>query len=265
MTEKSLFARLRDLLERTNAEEYPEICAVLRESMDDSDDAYEVALRLHDADATKRLPDGVARFLLETYAAETEKGNADAACNLGALYYTGRAGEQSYAKAIHYYKIAADGGCRQAQENLGYCYYYGRDTAVDYEQAFRYFALGAFRGEICPLYKIGDMYRNGYFVARDERQAFVLYRRCEERMMETDDLRAEVMLRLGDCFFEGIGTERNDRAALYYYQQAERLFYDRVTDGEYLLRASYEKSISRQSELRRRLAEALPDFDWTDQ
>lgn len=262
MTEKTLAQRLRTMAESLREEEYPEICAVLTKS-DEETDAYAVAGWLHNADGAKLLPRCVAEFLLETYSAELESGNTDAACDLGSLYYTGRAGEQSYAKAIHYYKIAADGGCAQAQENLGYCYYYGRDTAVDYAQAFHYFALGAFRGEVCSLYKIGDMYRYGYFVARDELEAFALYRRCEERMAETKQLRAEVMLRLADCFFEGVGTERNDRAALYYYQQAERLFYDRVAEGEFLLKSSYEKCIERQNECRRRLEDAMPSFDWT--
>ncbi len=270
MTEKQTFEMLSNILNTIDENEYPEICSTIFANIDELSkevylDAYFIAQELFDADATKQFPKCVSDFLLKVYEEEIEMGNADAACNLGALYYSGRIGEQSYSKAIEYYTIAANGGCRQAQENLGYCYYYGRDTKIDYEKAFHYFALGAFDGQICSLYKIGDMYRNGYYVKKNELEAFRIYNRCLELMPDeaVAFVGADVMMRIADCHFEGIGTEVDYEAALEHYQKAEQLFYSRLQNGDFLIRGCYEKVIARQDEARKKMKEALPSYEWT--
>lgn len=271
MTDKQAYEMLVNILNTTCEEDHPEIHAIISAYIDkETEEIYSepfvIAEELHEADATKQLPECVADFLLKVYEEELAKGNADAACDIGSLYYTRRAGEQSYAKALKYYTIAADGGCRQAQENLGYCYYYGRATEVDYEKAFHFFALGAFDGHICSLYKIGDMYRNGYYVKKNELEAYRIYKHCLDIM--TDEAiplaGADVMMRLADCYFEGIGTEADYEFALDYYQKAERLFYDRLKNGDYLIKRNYEKVIARQEEARKKMKEELPSYEWAD-
>lgn len=270
MTEKELFTLLRDMLEKIDEDEYPEICEVISENLDYDDEdvfcgEFEIVQQLSDADNTKQIPECVAKFMCSVYEKEIEQGNAGAACDIGALYYTGRIGEQSFEKAVKYYKISADGGCRQAQENLGYCYYYGRDVEVDYKKAFHYFALGAFDGHICSLYKIGDMYRNGYYVKKNTSEAFSIYKRCYELLCEGNIpfVGADVMMRMGDCYFQGIGTDVDYKAALEFYQNAENLFYERLERGDYLIKGCYEKVIRRQGEARQKLNESLPQYNWT--
>lgn len=270
MTEKQAFERLKKILESIHEDEYPQIYSLIDASVDLAseelyEDAFEIAQELHEADGTKQLPKCVSDFLMRVYEDELADGNPDAACNIGSLYYTGRAGEQSYAKALKYYTIAADGGCRQAQENLGYCYYYGRNTAVDYEKAFHFFALGAFDGHIRSLYKIGDMYRNGYYVKKNACEAFCIYKRCLETLHEDamELAGADVMMRIADCYFEGIGTNVKYETALEYYQHAERLFYSRLQNGDFLIKSCYEKVIARQEEIRKKLKAALPVYEWT--
>lgn len=271
MTDKQAYEILSKILDTISEEEYPEIYSTIFAYIDEdaeglSTDPFVIASELHEADATKQLPKCVAEFLMEVYEGEYAEGNANAACDIGSLYYTGRAGEQNYAKALKYYTLAADGGCRQAQENLGYCYYYGRDTEVDYEKAFHYFALGAFDGYICSLYKIGDMYRNGYYVKKNELEAYRIYRHCLDIM--TDEamslVGADVMMRLADCYFEGIGTEVEYEFALDYYQKAERLFYKRLQEGDFLIKGNYKKVIDRQEEARQKMKEELPSYEWTE-
>lgn len=271
MTDKQAYKMLRNILNSINEDEYPEICSTIFAHIDeDSEEIYSepyfIAQELHEADSAKQLPPCVSEFLMKVYQEEMEDGNANAACDIGSLYYTGRAGEQSFAKALKYYTIAAEGGCRQAQENLGYCYYYGRDTDVDYEKAFHYFALGAFDGHIRSLYKIGDMYRNGHYVKKNEPEAYRIYKRCLETMTEEAMplVGADVMMRIADCYFEGIGTEIEYEFALEYYQKAERLFYNRMQDGDFMIKGCYEKVISRQEEARKKMRENLPDYEWTE-
>ena len=224
MTDERLYDVLSDMLEQISREDYPEIYDIIEESIDVEnkevlDEPMEIAGKLHGADGAKQLPDCVVDFLLEVYTDEMEQSNADAACDLGSLYYTGRGGEQSYAKAVKYYTIGAKGGSRQAQENLGYCYYYGRDIPVDYEKAFHYFALGAFDGHLRSLYKIGDMYRYGYYVEKNEQEAFCIYLSCIQNMTKEAEplVGADVLMRMGDCYFEGIGTEKDDGMAMLSY------------------------------------------------
>lgn len=270
MTDEQAYEMLSDILGTINEDDYPMIYSTILANIDEDEqelyaEVYDIAQQLHESDETKQLPQCVAGFILKVYEQDLAKGNSDAACNIGSLYYTGRCGVQSYRKALEYYTIAADGGCRQAQENLGYCYYYGRDTQVDYEKAFHYFALGAFDGHIRSLYKIGDMYRNGYYVNKNEKEAFIIYCRCLRTMTEIDKLYvgADVMMRIADCYFEGSGTKVDYGEALKYYQKAEDLFYKRLQDGDFLIRGCYEKVIACQNEVRQKMKEKLPDYKWT--
>lgn len=250
---------------------YPEICQVIVKVIDfDEQIVYEnpmdIALRLHDADAILPFPESVFEFLLEVYEEEILLENPDAALNLGSLYYTGRAGQQDFIKALEYYTIASDWGSQQAQENLGYCYYYGRGIDIDYKKAFHYFAPGTFEGIITSLYKIGDMYRNGYYVNRNEDEAFRIYHRCYETL--TDELLyfagADVMMRMADCYFYGIGTNIDDRNALYFYQQAERFYLDQLENGDYFVKDLFEKAIKRQADVREKIIKKLPTFEWIE-
>lgn len=268
MTDDRAFELLIKILNEESEEKYPELCAYIAAITDDDvefNDPVYIADVIQECDKSEQLPPSACLFLLEAYGDAIRDGNADAACNLGALYYTGRCGEQSYAKALMYYDIAAKGGCRQAQENLGYCYYYGRDTEVDYEKAFHYFALGAFDGHLRSLYKIGDMYLRGQYVEKNSAEAFCIYSRCAETMTEESIplVGADVMMRLGDCYFEGLGTDPDYLLALKHYQRAEQLFFDRLMEGDFLIRDGYERVILKQEEVRAKITEMLPSYDWT--
>lgn len=253
MTVEQATRQLRKALNTITPEEYPELCDYLSSTLEEGPeniytDPYPIAQRMHNLDSARQLPQAVADFIIAAYSQAVAAGNADAACDLGSLYYTGRAGEQDYAKAVHYYEIAARGGCGQARENLGYCYYYGRSVEVDYEKAFHYFALGAFTGHLCSLYKIGDMYRYGCYVEKNAEEAFQIYCHCYERL--TPEMLplvgADILMRLGDCYFEGIGTRPDHVLALAYYQKATKLFEERLAQGDVLIRGNYEKVIARQ-------------------
>lgn len=261
---------LMNILEEVDQEEYPETIEVVEGSVFPDgdlllDEPYEIARGLMEADSTKEMPHEVGDYLAETLLGEISDNNPDAATDLGSLYYTGRIGVQDYTAAIRYYTIAAEQGEPQAQENLGYCYYYGRNVETDYEKAFHYFALGAFAGRTASLYKIGDMYRNGYFVDKNEREAFTIYERCFMNLND-DNIEffgADIMLRMGDCLYEGIGVAPDYTAALSFYQRAEVMFFKRLQAGDFMIRRNYEKAIRRQGEVREKMKGDIPEFEWT--
>ena len=265
-----LYDLLMTIIEEVDEDEYPESFDIIDGSMIPEggivlEEPYEIAGMLMGADRTMEMPPQIADLMAEVLIAEINDGNYGAATDLGSLYYTGRIGVQDYAQAMRYYQIAADQGEPVAQENLGYCYYYGRNGEKDYERAYYYFSLGAFAGLPGSLYKIGDMFRYGYYVDSNPREAFNIYTRCLNEL-DDDSIRqvgADIMLRMADCLFEGIGTEPDAAQALFFYQRAEQMFFDRIRNGDFMVKKNYQKAIERQKEARERAQQNMPDYDWT--
>ncbi|MDO5122026.1 MAG: tetratricopeptide repeat protein [Erysipelotrichaceae bacterium] len=193
------------------------------------------------------MPPMVRELVEGIYLQGIRKGNGMAACNLGALYYTGQIGEQSYQKAMELYEFAADTGDVQAIENLGYCYYYGRNCEVDYQKAYNCFAKGAFQGRIISLYKIGDMYKNGYYLTEDPAAAFNIYSRCID-MINADpesnkNSAADVYVRYAECYLYGIGCDLDTLKALFWAQRAEYEFRVKEDAGEPFAREGIEWAV----------------------
>lgn len=270
MTIEKITEKVKSFIETIDKEEYPELHGYFTSVVEENiwqDTAYGVSSVIFNCDKTKSLPKCVADLLVEIYTDEIEENDHNAMCDFGALYYTGRIGEQSYEKAVHYYEMSAKLGNRQAQENLGYCYYYGRVGAVDFEKAYHQFIKGALDNRLVSLYKIGDMYKNGYYVEKDENEAFCIYLRCLEGLTEdnTPILGADVHIRVADCYYYGIGVKQRLERALTHYQFAERLYWDRLQEGDFLIKKQFERSIEMQDRVRAAMRETIPNFKWTNQ
>ena len=268
MKKQYLYTKLSNILDTIDKFEYPEIASIIEFNISKDGkvfkDAFDIASRLYDADNTKILPKDVADLLMEICLEEIEKENASAMTVLGSLYYTGRCGELNFEKAVHYYTMADQLGERQATENLGYCYYYGLSGEIDYKKAYHYFVKGALDGHLNSLYKVGDMYRNGYYVEKDERQAFYIYNHCYNQMTDicSQTVGADVSMRMGDVYYYGIGTEPNLPLALKFYQESEQFYYIKINNGVYYAKKRLEVVIQKQSEIRTRLMNELPGFEW---
>ena len=273
--------KTKKILDNLNTEMYPETADYLQGLIDDYSDedmiddmfddeqketSHDIAIDLCDLDKGVDWTPELIEFITELLMHEIDKGNAAAMNDLGIQYYDGNRGfEQSFEKAMKYYKMAAYNGDRPAQENRGYCYYYGRDGEVNYEKAFNYFALGAFDGHLISLYKIGDMYYNGYYVEQNYKEAFFIYMRCLEMMTEEAERKVAgpVYLRLGKMFLNGQGTEKNLKSALACFQKAEFYLCAMVIeDGDYMYKKSLYGAIEGQQKVREELAEMIPEKDW---
>lgn len=259
--------RVKEILETIDKEKYPQTFNTL--------DAYMVAwydnlwdfwANIMESDKKYPLEPNVAKLIEEILLDEIKVNNHNAMCDLGALYYNGRLnGVKNYEKAVYYYEMAAKFGNRQAQENLGYCYYHGRLGTPDYKKAYHYFVKGALDSHMVSLYKIGDMYKNGLYVEKDEKEAYFIYKHCSEMLDEFQerDFGADIYIRLADCYCNGVGTEKNLILALEFYQKAERFYYPRILDGDYLYEKQYERSITMQQVVREELKKEIPNFSWT--
>lgn len=267
---KWIYDRMRDLVNVLDPSVYPETAEYLKGLLEDQDDymedAFDIASALCMCDKPTVWIQEEIRYITDLYMYEIEKENADAMNDLGAQYYDGNRGfEQSFEKAVKYYKMAAERGERQAQENLGYCYYYGRDGEPDYEKAFNYFAMGAFDGHLVSLYKIGDMYYNGYYVEKNMKEAYAIYMRCLDTMTEFAErfVAGPVNLRLGRMYLNGYGTEKDLKSALICFQKAEGYLYSMVVeDGNYMYKKSLNDAIKGQEMARAELMKEMPERDW---
>ena len=267
-----LMERMKKVLESIEEDErYQKSCRVLKYYLSGYEKRELNELRewvsddLHDVDGAYPMHPDVAALIVDIYRDRVDDEDADAMCNLGALYYTGRAGKQDYEKAVFYYDMADKAGNRMATENMGYIYYYGRTGEKDYEKAFQYFVKAALGGSTRSLYKVGDFYRNGYYVEKDPREAFRIYQECTERMEEYEDLEIapDVYMRMGDCLYDGTGVEKDLIGALRFMGLAETLFYSRLKEGDFYQKANLEHVLKVEEEIRKKIQnEELPDLSW---
>ena len=225
---------------------------------------YDVAFRLHECDKDKAIPKSVKEFLMTVYQLGIDDGHPGCMNNMGVLYYTGRCGMQDYKKARKYYEMAVKTGYPLPAENLGYIYYYGFGTEVNYELAYRYFSMAALQGYIEATYKVGDMFRYGYYVDKSEMAAFDLYKKAYDLYTNTDDFDrgGNVIKRMGDAFYEGIGTEPDPVTALMFYQRAEQLFYQQIMKGDPFVQKDLDYVKKVQPKLRKMIEKQLPPMNW---
>lgn len=235
------------------------------------EDACDAVYQCANADSTQKLTPEVARLAEYVLPLGEFYGNSNAVNDLGAWYYDGRLG-QDFAKAKYYYKLAEKMGNGYSAENLGYIYYYGRCGEVDYEKAFRQFSKGAVTfNRAISFYKLGDMYKNGYYVEKDPTAAFRCFENARklidngEHANRYDNCAADIYFRLGEASLKGIGTRVDVAKAMEYLQTAERAFYVRLANGEYMLKKVLRRTLELEEEARKILVSRIPDFEWAAQ
>jgi TPR repeat protein len=185
-------------------------------------------------------PDWLERAV-DYYERSAEQGNADAMLDLGAMYLMGRGVAGDKGKAFYWYNKAAGLLHPKAFRCLGYWVGVPISTGyldpampnVDYMAAFGYFLKGALLDEQNSLYEIGDMYFSGKYVEADQDFAFSLYKESYGIIEYIeDDCFADVCIRLGECYYRGIGCEQDTDAARGYLDDAVRGYELRIKRGE---------------------------------
>lgn len=123
---------------------------------------------------------------------------------------------------------------------LGYLCFYGRHTGErNYEEARRWFEKGADLCVIESTYKLADMLMKGLGGDSDPRRAGryydFLYDFCRNQFESgiEEGKFADVALRMGRMYHEGIAVEKNDLEALGYLLEAQFALNRRKRFGEY--------------------------------
>lgn len=111
-----------------------------------------------------------------------EYKDSDYLLNKGAELYK----EDTYYKAVEYFRLAASMGNDQAISNLGYCYLYGRDVEQNAELALFYFNLAAKKKNVDALYKLGDIHDSNKWGLENKDLAIYYYQKAMSYIFNYD-------------------------------------------------------------------------------
>ena len=115
------------------------------------------------------------------YRKAAEQGDAVAQFNLCYCYYNGLGVPQSYSDAVKWCRKAAEQGNAAAQCNLGYCYYKGTGVPQSYSDAVKWYRKAAEQGNAYAQFWLGNCYYNGQGVPESYSEAVKWYRKAAEQ------------------------------------------------------------------------------------
>ena len=134
---------------------------------------------------------------------------------------------------------------------LGYIYYYGRcnDGEPQYDEAFKWFAVGAAGGIYESRYKLSDMFREGNGCVKDtEIAAHIVWDLYNDNLEYfrhgiANTKFADIALRMGHLYRDGIDCVENPRQAYSHYLMAKTAIRMRRMAGDWYGDASVEHKI----------------------
>jgi TPR repeat protein len=128
---------------------------------------------------------------LARLTAAAERGDGDAACELGDRYREGRGGVRHSPKnAFRWYARSALAGDPQGQNNLGACFEHGLGCAQSYTRAIGWYRKASAQGEAYASSNLGYCYLRGHGVPADRGAATAWF----EKALEQGDERAAEMV-----------------------------------------------------------------------
>ena len=168
---------------------------------------------------------------------EIQMKDDEALATIGEAYYRGIGGiKRDFKQAFRFYQKAANLGNVPALRRLGSCYELGRGTGRDMEAALTCYETASEKGDAFATLKLGDFYRDGLkmLVTCDRLKAADYYFAALQQAKQNFDVwnAPEVYLRVGECLYNGTGTERDVEAAYEFYVAAADLFLERLDSGD---------------------------------
>jgi TPR repeat protein len=107
-------------------------------------------------------------------------GDAQAQYFLGHLYAKGEGVARDPARALHWFRAAAEQGEPYGQFALGHVYEHGLGVAPDLRAAVRWYRAAADQGNQAARNNLGLMFEQGRGVTRDYVRAYAWYTRAAE-------------------------------------------------------------------------------------
>ena len=129
-------------------------------------------------------PDGTSRAIaksLHALQARAEAGNAQSQYELGMAFLSGKLGGSNVnAKAVKWFRKAAEQNQTEAQIYLGICYAAGLGVTKDEAESIHWWRQAAERNNPKAQSILGSCYADGRGVRKDEAEAVKWYRRAAE-------------------------------------------------------------------------------------
>jgi TPR repeat protein len=170
------------------------------------------------AEALKRGVEAAARNddakALLWFRKAADQGNANAQLNLGTMYLTGRGVPKDDAMALSWFRKAAEQGIASAQFQVGNSYLLGRGVARDEAMAMTWFRKAAELNDAWAEFQLGNMYRDGRGQPRDFPQAVICFQKAAAQGISG----AELVL--GVMYLRGEGVTPDPQAAMSWFQKA---------------------------------------------
>lgn len=109
-----------------------------------------------------------------------EEGNIEAQYELACMYYLGKEVEQSYTRAIEWWRMAAKLGHAESQFQLGHNYRVGRGVVHDDAKALEWLHKSADQLNPNALYLLGVLYGSGRNMPNDPAKGMTLLMKAAE-------------------------------------------------------------------------------------
>ncbi len=154
---------------------------------------------------------------MKYYRIAAERGNTDAMVDIGYMYSNGLGVAKDAAEAVKWYRKAAEQRNSLAQHNLGYKYRYGEGVSQDYVEAVKWYRKAAEQGLASGQCNLGYMYYMGYGVEKDQVEANKWYRKAAEQGHRS----AQYTLGLHHQYGEGVTKDLTQ--AKYWYEKTAAL------------------------------------------
>jgi TPR repeat protein len=182
---------------------------------------HKVELGEHDAEIVERAIDYLRSAAMNGYF------HGIAAVELGELYSDGKHIPQDFAKAVMWFRNAAQNQNPIGYYRLGKCFFHGNGVQQDYAKAFDAFFKGAMINYAKSVVMLGDMIKEGLFGEAAPQYAVRLYLYAfndaisvyEENKLWSDTY-WYAGVRLGECYLRGRGVPKNIKEANRYFAEA---------------------------------------------
>ena len=133
---------------------------------------------------------------------------------MGNCYYNGNGVKKDYAKAVEWYRKAAEKGDAGGQYSLGYSYYSGEGVDQDYAKAMVWYQKSAAQGNAGAMCNIGWLYENGNGVTQSMTKAIEYYKKAANAGNSI------AQCNLGNIYYYGNGVPANKTVGLQWYKKA---------------------------------------------
>lgn len=147
---------------------------------------------------------------LTRLTSDAKNGDANAQTELGLFYVENK----NYAKAIYWFKKAANHGYAQAEDGLAVAYYKGLGVPQNYTKAAYWYGKAAQQGDIAAEYTLGLAYHEGQGVPQNWRKSIYWFRKAANQGLP------QAENALGLIYYKGIGVFKDNKKAIFWWKKA---------------------------------------------